>query len=114
MPIQRFASVTALRPEKAAYYEQLHADPWPGVMRRLKECHIQNYSIFVREIGGQPYLFSYLEYTGEDMAADTAKIAADPETQRWWRETDPCQRRLPDAAPGDRTWSPAREVFHLP
>ena len=112
--VQRFASVTGLRPGKAADYERLHAHPWPGVMRMLKECHIRNYSIYVREIGGKPYLFSYLEYTGDNIEAEMKKIAADPETRRWWRETDPCQQRLPDADPADKIWSPAREVFHLP
>ena len=29
--------------------------------------------------------------TGDDFEADMARMAADPETQRWWKETDPCQ-----------------------
>ena len=34
-------------------------------------------------------LFSYYEYIGTDHAADQARIAADPATQRWWQLTDP-------------------------
>jgi hypothetical protein len=30
-PTQRYAWVTGLKPEKVAYYEQLHAQPWPSV-----------------------------------------------------------------------------------
>ena len=41
------------------------------------------------------------------------KMAADPETQRWWKETDPCQQPLPDAAARGKIWSDAKEVFYL-
>jgi len=113
-PPRRFAWITGLRPEKAARYRELHANPWPAVNRMLKECHIQNYSIYEKEIDGRPFLFSYLEYTGEDFEADMKKMAADPETQRWWKETDPCQDPLPDAAAAGKIWSDAVEVYHLP
>lgn len=110
---KRFAWITGLKPEKVAYYKELHANPWPGVNRRLKESHIQNYSIHLREIEGKLYLFSYLEYTGTDWAADMKKIADDPETQRWWKETDPCQAPLPDAAAQGKIWSDLEEVYYL-
>jgi L-rhamnose mutarotase len=57
-------------------------------------------------------LFAYYEYTGEDYASDMAAIAADPDTQRWWTLTDPCQLPLDSAAEGER-WVEAGEVFHL-
>ena len=110
---RRFAWVTGLKPEKAAYYKQLHANPWPGINRMLKECKIQNYSIHLKEIDGKPYLFSYLEYTGDNWEADMKKMAADPETQRWWKETDPCQAPLPDAAAQGKIWSDMEEVYYL-
>jgi len=110
---QRFAWVTGLKPEKAAQYKALHAKCWPTVLARIKASHIQNYSIYLKEIAGQPFLFSYLEYTGADFAADMQKMAADPETQRWWRETDPCQQPLPDAAAKLKIWSDAEEVFYF-
>jgi L-rhamnose mutarotase len=110
---KRFAWVTGLKPEKAAYYRDLHAHPWPSVMKQIKESHIQNYSIYLKEIDGKLYLFSYLEYTGKDFDADMKKMAADPETQRWWKETDPCQQPLPDAAARGKIWSDAQEVFYL-
>jgi len=40
------------------------------------------------------------------------KMAADPETQRWWSIMDPMQQLMPDAAPGDK-WSMLEEVYHL-
>jgi L-rhamnose mutarotase len=109
----RYAWVTGLKPEKAEYYKQLHAKPWPAVMKQIKNSHIQNYSIYLREIDGKQYLFSYLEYTGKDWDGDMKQMAKDPETLRWWKETDPCQAPLPDAAAKGKIWSDAKEVFHL-
>jgi len=110
---QRYAWVTGLKLDKAADYEQLHAHPWPSVNKMIKACHIQNFSIHEREIDGKLYLFAYLEYTGKDFAADMEKMAADPETQRWWKETDPCQLPLPDAAAKGKIWSDTKEVYFL-
>jgi L-rhamnose mutarotase len=111
---QRFAWVTGLRPEKAAYYRELHANAWPAVNRQIKASHIQNFSIHEREIEGKLYLFAYLEYTGTDFAADMKKMADDPETRRWWKETDPCQAPLPDAAAAGKIWADTKEVYYLP
>jgi len=111
-PVRRFASVTGLKPDMILRYETLHADPWPGVTRMISECHIRNYSIHLQEIEGKSYLFAYFEYTGHDFDADMARMAADPETCRWWAETDPCQEPLPEAAALGRIWTEAREVFY--
>ncbi len=110
---QRHAWITGLKPEKAEDYRRLHAHPWPGVNQMLKECHIRNFSIYEREIAGKLYLFAYLEYTGKDFDADMRKMAADPETQRWWKETDPCQLPLPEAAAKGKIWADTMEVYHL-
>jgi len=111
---QRYAWVTGLKPDKAEYYRQLHAHPWPGVLRQIKACHIRNFSIHERDINGQLYLFAYLEYTGVNFEADMKRMAADPETKRWWRETDPCQLPLPDAAIAGKIWADTKEIFYLP
>jgi L-rhamnose mutarotase len=81
-------------------------------LRRIQDSNIRNYSVAVKEIEGKLYLFSYFEYVGSDFANDMAALAADPETQRWWKETDPCQMPLPDAANAGRIWSDAEEVFY--
>ncbi|MBV9449067.1 MAG: L-rhamnose mutarotase [Streptosporangiaceae bacterium] len=106
--VQRFASVVRLRPGREAEYRDLHVNVWPDVLAALKRAHVRNYSIFLRD----GLLFSYLEYTGDDYAADMARVAADEATRRWWQLTDPCQQPLPSAADGE-WWSPAEEVFHL-
>jgi L-rhamnose mutarotase len=111
--VERYGMVIGLKPDKIEYYKQLHAAAWPGVLAKIKECHIRNYSIYLREVEkGQYLLFSYFEYTGDDFDADMARMAADPETQRWWKETDPCQS--PVATRRDKEfWSRMEEVFHL-
>jgi L-rhamnose mutarotase len=111
--VQRYGMVIGVKPEKIEYYKNLHAAAWPGVLKKIKECHIQNYSIYLREIEtGKFYLFSYFEYTGEDFEADMAKMAADPLTQKWWKETDPCQIPISRRGPKE-WWSRMEEVFHL-
>lgn len=109
---KRVGMVTGLDPEKAAYYKELHADTWEGVLAAIKEYNIRNFSIYLKEIEGKLYLFSYYEYVGDDYEADMKRIAADSTTQRWWRETDPCQLPLPEAAAKGEIWMPMEEVFH--
>ena len=109
--VTRIGQVIGLRPEKKDYYIELHANTWPTVLKRIRESNIRNYSIYLAELEGKLYLFSYFEYVGDDFEGDMAKIAADPETQRWWKETDPCQIRLP-GTPDGKWWMPIPEVFH--
>jgi L-rhamnose mutarotase len=90
----------------------LHAAVWPDVLKLIKECHIQNYSIYLRRLeDGNYYLFSYFEYTGKDFAADMAKMAADATTQRWWQLCKPCQKPLADRH-AEEWWASMDEVFH--
>jgi L-rhamnose mutarotase len=100
--------VIGLRPEAEAQYREAHAAVWPAVLRQISECHIRNYSIYLKD--GQ--LFSYFEYDGEDFAADMAKMAADPTTQKWWAVMEPMQAPLETRKPGE-WWAQMEEVFHL-
>jgi len=112
-PPQRYGAVVGVKPEMVARYCELHAAVWHDVLAILQRNHVSNYSIYLRKLAdGRPYLFSYLEYTGSDYAADMARVAAEPVTQRWWAECVPCLDLLPDRAP-DEIWSPMTEVFHL-
>ncbi len=107
-PVKRYGWVIKVKPEKLEYYKKLHANPWPEINAKLKECNIQNYSIYFRD----GLLFSYLEYTGTDFKADMAKMATDPMTQKWWKETDPCQEPV-DSAKEGVWWADMEEVYHL-
>ena len=111
--MRRYGMIIGLVKDKIEEYRSLHAAAWPDVLRMIRQCHIQNYSIYLRTLeDGRPYLFSYFEYTGSDFEADMAKMAADPTTQRWWSLCKPCQSPLSDRAAGE-WWSAMEEVFHM-
>ncbi len=105
--MQRYGSLIKLRPEKLAEYKELHAHVWSEVLRMIGECNIRNYSIYYKD----GFLFSYFEYIGNDYASDMNKMAADPNTQAWWKLTDPCQEALPTRKPGE-WWAGMEEFFH--
>lgn len=107
--MQRMGMVIGLRPERVAEYKALHADVWPGILDMISACNITNYSIFLKE--PENLLFGYWEYTGTDFAADAAKMAADPLTQKWWDVCMPCQLPLETRKEGE-WWAMMNEVFH--
>ena len=112
--VQRFGSVIGVKAEKLDYYKELHANAWPGVLEKIRKCNIRNYSIYLHRLDdGNYYLFSYFEYTGKDFKGDMARMAADPLTQKWWKETDPCQFAVKHRAEGE-WWANMEEVFHTP
>jgi L-rhamnose mutarotase len=108
MTMQRFGTCVRLRPEKRSDYLELHRAVWPEVEATLRSANIRNYTIF----DSGELLFAYYEYVVDDHERDQARIAADPVTQRWWRLTDPCQKRLPGTPAGNQ-WLPLTEVWHL-
>lgn len=111
--VQRYGSVIGVKEDMLDRYKDLHAHPWPAVNKMIQQCNIQNYSIYLTQFpDGKYYLFSYFEYTGDDFEADMGKMAADPTTQAWWKETDPCQVGLDNRAEGE-WWKSLEEVYHL-
>ena len=106
--MKRFGQVIKVKPEKLDYYMELHANPWEGVLKTIKECNINHYSIFYKD----GYLFGYFEYVGEDYEKDMQKMAADPVTQKWWGECMPCHQPL-ETRKANEWWADMEEVFHL-
>ena len=102
-----YGMVLRVRPERFEEYKRHHAAVWPEVLAMIERCQIRNYSIFHKDF----VLYSYFEYWGDDFAADMAKMAADPTTQRWWALMEPMQDPLPTRAPGE-WWARMEEVFH--
>jgi L-rhamnose mutarotase len=105
---RRFGQMIRLKPEGSEEYIRQHANVWPGVLAKIKECNLENYSIFFRD----DYLFAYFEYAGDDFDTDMAKMAADEETQRWWDVVKPLMSPLENRSPGE-FWSEMEEIFHL-
>ena len=110
--MMRYGSVIRLHPDKVDEYKRLHAAVWPEVLAMIKECHIRNYSIYLRRLDdGHYFLFSYFEYVGDNFEDDMAKMAADPITQKWWNICKPCQQPLENRTK-DEWWTNMEEVFH--
>jgi L-rhamnose mutarotase len=111
--VKRYGSVVGVKKDKLSEYKKLHAAVWPDVLKMIALCHIQNYSIYLRQLpDGNYYLFSYFEYAGKDFKADMARMAADPMTQKWWDVCKPCQEPLANRSPQE-WWADMEEVFHL-
>ena len=106
--MKRYGQVIGVKPEQLERYRRYHAAVWPEVLAMIKQCNIQNYSIY--HMDGK--LFAYFEYTGADFSADMARMAADPKTQEWWAVMEPMQEPLATRAPGE-WWASMEEVFHL-
>ncbi len=110
--VQRQGAVIAIPKEHIAEYKQLHAQTWPGVLKMIDKAHIHNYSIYLGEPApNQYYLFSYEEYTGNNLKADMNRMKKDKITREWWRQTDPLQKPLPTRLEGE-WWAQWEEVFH--
>jgi L-rhamnose mutarotase len=105
--MKRFGSVINLKPEGIAEYEALHANAWPGVLAKITECNIRNYSIY--RYGN--LLFSYFEYVGHDFDGDMAKMGEDQTTQEWWAVCKPLQQPVAEIV-GDEWWHDIPEIFH--
>ncbi len=104
----RLGSVIKLKPRKIEEYIELHANVWPDVLNMIQSCNIRNYSIFFKD----NFLFSYFEYHGDDFEGDMKKMAANTNTQAWWKLTDPCQKPLETRKEGE-WWASMEEIFHV-
>jgi len=112
--VRRLTSVIELKPRKEKLYRELHADVWPDVVKAIKKSNIQNYSISLARIGGKNYLFSYMEYTGDNLEADFAAIAQDATTRdQWWPITDSCQSVIAGSPEGSQ-WMPLEQLMLIP
>ena len=108
--MQRMGFCIGIRPETIPEYKRLHAAVWLGVLERIALCNIRNYSIYLKE--PENLMFATFEYHGTDFAADSAKMAADPVTQDWWKICGPMQVPFETRKPGE-WWASMEEVFHV-
>ena len=86
--MQRFGWMGQLKSEMVQKYVQLHANTWPSVLARIKRSHLANYSIFLKTLpGGERWLFSYAEYTGDDFdqsgEREARSTVSRPECPAW-------------------------------
>lgn len=106
--MQRMGFVIQIKPERLAEYKHLHANVWPDVQDKIRDCNIRNYSIFLRE--PENMMFGYYEYYGCDHDKDMERMAADPTTQEWWDLCKPMMQPLETRAEGE-FWSGMEQIF---
>ena len=106
--MERHGEIIRIKQDKLEEYKYYHANAWPEVNKMLRECNIQNYSIFSKG----NYLFAYYEYVGEDYEGDMKKMSEDPKTQEWWEVVKPLQEPLEERKDGE-WWANMEEVYHL-
>jgi L-rhamnose mutarotase len=109
--MKRIGQIIRLKPEAYEDYKRTHADVWPGVLAKIHEANIRNYSIY----HWNGLLFAYYEYIGTDFEADMAIIGSDPKTHEWWALNDPMQEPVQGNSTGSREgnwWTDMEEVFH--
>jgi L-rhamnose mutarotase len=97
-----FAMVTRVKPEKESEYRLLHQSTWPGTVDRMTRMEYHDFSIFLVELGDEIYEMFYVEFVGADAGKDKMGSVAEPAYERWVKQTDACQKPLPDA---DGIWS---------
>jgi len=106
--MKRYGQVIGVKPEAFERYKVYHSAVWPEVLDMIKQCNMQNYSIFHKD----NMLYAYFEYTGNDFASDMAKMAEHPKTQEWWSIMEPMQAPVGTREKGE-WWADMDEVFHL-
>ncbi|KAK3331083.1 hypothetical protein B0H66DRAFT_572910 [Apodospora peruviana] len=116
-PGRRFAQIVKLKPEFIDKYKEVHAAVWPEVLKQIKDCNIQDYSIF--HDPGTGILFANFKYVGYDFDGDMEKMRDNPKVREWWRMTDGFQESLVPGATSSETgepswWKPVEEVFYQP
>ncbi|MCW6508737.1 L-rhamnose mutarotase [Lichenifustis flavocetrariae] len=109
--MKRMGMMLRIRAGRIDEYKKAHREVWPSVLAQIERSNIHNYSIFLRE--PENILFAYFEYHGTDYPADMRRMAADPETRRWWDWMEPLQEPLDTRADGE-WWATMEEVFYLP
>ena len=108
----RLTGVVEVKKEHLARYKKLHAETWPEVLAAIKEAHFTNYSIHCQEIKDCGYfLFSYLEYAGDNLAEDSRKMAKKAVIQKWWSVCKPCLKPVNNTSI-EQCWTPLEEVFY--
>ncbi len=100
-----YTSLISLKPEFTERYIILHKHTFPGVLDRIAQSNIRNYSIFLHN----NLLFSHFEYCGKNYELDMA-FMGDEVTKDWWKLTDAMQEPLATRNEGE-WWSAAEQLF---
>lgn len=106
--MKRFGALIGLPRENYEVYKDAHDKIWPDLVKHMKSCNMQNYTIFFKD----DMLFSYYEYTGTDHNEDMKKLAESEICKRWWEWMKPMQRPISTRKEGE-WWAEMEEAFHM-
>ena len=107
-----YGMVIGIADGKLDEYLKLHQNVPDAVEATMGRHNMRNFHIFRHVLpDGKDYLFCFFEYHGDDFDADMAGIAQCPDTQAWWKLTEPCQQPLPNRAAGE-WWAKMTPVVH--
>ena len=107
-----FGQIGRIKPECIEEYTRLqevdvYSEKWSGVLELIRQCNIQNYSIFIED----DVVFGYFEYTGEDYEADMKKMSDDPLNKEWWAHTRPCFTKYKEGSQ-EAFYTDMKQIFH--
>jgi L-rhamnose mutarotase len=106
--MKRIAMLLKIRSGKKNDYLEVHKHVWPEILTALKDANIHNNSTFVND----DLLLMYLEYTGNDFAADWKKYGENPKFLEWFgilkNYLEPYEQPVPPLK-----WSVLEEAFHV-
>ena len=110
--VHRFGQIASVQPDKVERLKELYGEMAPEVAAALKECHIRNYSVYLKDLErNEPCLFGYFEYVGKDLEGDLAKMKKNSVIQGW--KTAVGRECLAKRAPSDPSWwTDMEEVFY--
>lgn len=109
--VQRMGSVVQIKDDCIEEYCKLHANTWPSVLKQNTKSNLRNYNIFLRKMpDGKNYLFSYVEYIGNNFTSDMEEMASNKEVQDWWSLCKPMHIPFNDREEGE-WWASMEQVF---
>ena len=74
--VQRIGRLAKIAPEAVERYKMFYAENGADLTKALAQYNIRNASLWIKELTeGEPYLFAYLEYTGDNLASDMDEMA---------------------------------------
>jgi len=114
---KRIAQIVKLKKDRVEEYKECHAKVWPEVLKQIKDCNIEDYSIFHDPDTG--ILFASFKYVGYNWAGDMERMRDNPKVQEWWHMTDSMQESFNPEAKNSHDGEPAwwkgvEEVFYCP
>jgi L-rhamnose mutarotase len=91
--------IARLKPERIAAYVEMHRTPDPALAAAMAEAHHSDYKLY--RLGD--YIVATFLYSGEDLAADRARLRARPELADWMKRTAACQEPIDGTA--EQIWT---------